>query len=403
MSRLYLEAAGVLDKILYKKVGVKDAVYGSKCSPKQKPALLAMISKTVSNQKLLNEALNSVGAWKEEVKMRKGLLLVMASELLLGSGQIRGGGHVKRYLTERLDQLKDFMQKSGKIVVEQPSNSKKDFPRYVRVNPSRWKSLGSAIAHLKSNGITEVVVDDSVPNLLVVEGKHTKDLVQLESVKRGDILLQDKSTCVSAHALLRNRPPAPSPPIHVIDACSAPGGKTLHILEMLRPGDSLTAVELDEKRAKILNERLLALGDMKKGVKVQVLNCDFLKLFQDDARLSSPVTHINLDPSCSGTGMDGPKTKGEERLRTLASFQSKMLKHAMNAFDQVEVVCYSTCSVLSVENEEVVNSTIDGIFGIDPKPLPAWWKTTGDDGFIRTNPETDNCRGFFLAKLVRKQ
>jgi 16S rRNA C967 or C1407 C5-methylase (RsmB/RsmF family) len=220
-------------------------------------------------------------------------------------------------------------------------------------------------------------------------------------VKRGDILLQDKSTCVTAFALLSGRPQAPSPPIHVIDACAAPGGKTLHILECLRPGDSLTAIELDEKRAKILEERLATLGDTKKGVKVTVLNCDFLKLFQEDSRLGSPVTHINLDPSCSGTGMSGPSTKGKDKLKTLASFQSMMLRHALNAFPQVEVVCYSTCSVLSIENEDVVNSNLQHGFEVDMQPLPEWWNSTCEDGFIRTEPKKDNCRGFFLAKLVR--
>lgn len=401
MSRLYLEAAGILDKILYKKAGIKDAIYSSRCPTKQKPAILGLLCKVVANQKLLNDALNSVGAWKEEVKMRKGMLLVMAAELLIGSGQIRGGGHVKRYLVERLDQLKDYMQKSG-VVITQTKDEKNDLPRYVRVNGGRWKSVDTAIAHLKSQEIPDVKKDETVPNLLIVNGRHTKNLVTLECVKKGDLILQDKSTCISAHTLLWKRPPAPSPSIHVIDACSAPGGKTLHILEMLRPGDSLTAVELDEKRAKILQERLLALGDMNKGVKVQVITGDFLKLFQEDARLSTPVTHINLDPSCSGTGMQGPNTKGEQRLKTLASFQSKMLKHALNAFEHVEVVCYSTCSVLSVENEDVVCSSIEPSFKVDTTPLPSWWKTVGEDGFVRTAPESHNCRGFFLAKLVRE-
>ena len=400
MSRLYLEATGILEKILSKKAGIKDAVYSSKCSAKQKPAILGLVSKTVSNQKLLDAALNSVGAFKAETKMRRGLLLIMTAELVLGSGVIRGGGVVKRYLLEKLDELKDYMVKSGKIV-EQPVNEKKDMPRFVRINATRWKSVDAAIAHLKSKDIPDVVKDDIVPNLIVVSGKHTKALVTLEAVTKGDLMLQDKSTCVSAHALLHGRPKTPSAAIHVLDACAAPGGKTLHILEMLRPGDSLTAVELDPKRAKILEERLAALGDMKKGVKVSVINCDFLTLFQEDARLASPITHINLDPSCSGTGMDGPNTKGEQRLRTLASFQSRMLKHAQNAFEKVQVVCYSTCSVLPIENEEVVNSTLDNSFKVDMKPLPGWWKTTSEDGFVRTTPAANKCRGFFLAKLVR--
>ena len=400
MSRLYLEAGNALEKMIFKKVGMKEAVYSSGCASKQKPAVLGLVSKAFQNQTLLHEALSSVGAFTTEVKMRRGLLLVMTTELLLGSGKIRGGGQVKRFLVERLDALKEHLSKSG-TKVNLPQPEKKTLPRYLRVNTNRIRTLEAAITLLKKNGVTSVVKDAHIPSVLVASNKDTKILVDVDAVKKGDIILQDKSTCVSAFALLKDRP-NPSAPIHVIDACSAPGGKTLHILEQLRPGDRLTAVELDPKRAKVLEQRLSTLGEMNKGVKVQVLQCDFLKLFQDDARLETPVTHINLDPSCSGSGMDGPSTKGKDKLKNLASFQSMMLRHALNGFDKAEVVCYSTCSVEPIENEQVVFANLNDKFTVDEKPLPAWWTSTCEDGFIRTTPEKDNCRGFFLARLVRR-
>jgi putative methyltransferase len=328
--------------------------------------------------------------------MRPELLLVICSELLLGEGKIRGGGQVKRFLTERLGELKAIFEKNGKKI-KQTKVAGSALPRYVRINSSRWKTTQAAIAHLKSKGISELKVDEDIPNLLVMDSKYTKTLVTLDSVKKGDLILQDKSTCVSAFALLKDRPTGR---IHVMDVCAAPGGKTIHILEMLKPGDSLTAIEMDEKRAKVLEERIAALGDSKKGVTVKVINIDFLKLFPEEYQLGH-VTHINLDPSCSGSGMEGPNTKGEKQLQQLASFQSMMLKHAQNAFEKVDTICYSTCSVHSIENELVIKSVLSPAFRLDTQPLPAWWTTTSEDGFIKTTPESHNCRGFFLAKLVR--
>ena len=401
MSRLYLEAASVLEKVFREKIGVKSAVYSSRCAPKQKPSLLALVLKAFANQTILNQALTAIGAFKTEVKMRRALLVVMLTELIFGSGVINGGGHVKKFLMGHIDELRSKFE--GKIQNSKEAD-KPTLPRYVRVNPNRWKSTDAAISYLSKNGVTDVK-KDNVPNLLIIDPKLTKTLVGLEAVKRGDLILQDKSTCVSAFALLHDRPLPPSQPIHVMDVCAAPGGKTIHILETLRPGDCLTAIEMDEKRVKVLEERLAALGDMKKGVKVTVIKEDFLKLFPEDSRLSGliPVTHINLDPSCSGSGMDGPKTNGKKQLQSLASFQSMMLKHAQNAFEKVQTVCYSTCSVFPVENEEVVMSTVSPQFEIHPQPLPKeWWTMTDTDSFVRTAPATHNCRGFFLAKLVRK-
>lgn len=403
MSRLYLETATTFAKISKKKMGLKEAIYSSRCPEKQKPSMLGLISKAVAHKQVLSDILNEIGAFNKESPMRWDVVTVMATELLFGSGTIRGGGLIKRFLMERLDKMKELLEKKG-VSVEAGTNSVetgKILPRYVRVNASRWKSDDAAVAFLKSK-LIRVVKDEQVPHLLLIDSADTKILVTLECVKKGDLMLQDKSTCVSAYALLKNR--KSGNPIHILDVCSAPGGKAIHILEMLQAGDYLTAVERDPKRAAVLQTRLAALANTNKGVTVNVIVDDFLTIFPEDPRLDKtvPITHLNLDPSCSGSGMTStPTTKGDRELRTLAAFQAKMLRHAQLAFETVKVVCYSTCSVLAIENEDVVKAALDEQkFQIDHKPLPAWW--TESDKFVRTIPEKDNCRGFFLARIVRK-
>lgn len=75
------------------------------------------------------------------------------------------------------------------------------------------------------------------------------------------------------------------------------------------------------------------------------------------------VTHIQLDPSCSGSGMTNRLKFGEmaeqelakdtKRLWKLEGLQRRMLLHAMS-FPGVERIVYSTCSVHEEENENVV-------------------------------------------------
>jgi putative methyltransferase len=139
-------------------------------------------------------------------------------------------------------------------------------------------------------------------------------------------------------------------------------------------------------------------------VNLKIINSDFLKFFPEGVTPLPPVTHINLDPSCSGSGMGGPATTDKKRLQTLSNFQQKMLKHAQHAFPSVGTICYSTCSLNEIENESVVTSVVDEFrFEIAKQPLPApWWSMDNDDGWVRITPEKNNCRGFFLAKLVRK-
>jgi putative methyltransferase len=79
------------------------------------------------------------------------------------------------------------------------------------------------------------------------------------------------------------------------------------------------------------------------------------------------VTHIQLDPSCSGSGMtnrlkfgelaDQEMAKDTKRLWNLEALQRRMLVHAMS-FPAVQRIVYSTCSVHEEENESVVRYVI---------------------------------------------
>ncbi len=70
----------------------------------------------------------------------------------------------------------------------------------------------------------------------------------------------------------------------------------------------------------------------------------------------------SLDLCLSVSGMvclrdEGSEPQDEGRLQALASFQLRCLKHTLQ-FPQVQRVVYSTCSVHSQENEEVVSACL---------------------------------------------
>lgn len=131
-------------------------------------------------------------------------------------------------------------------------------------------------------------------------------------------------------------------------------------------------------RFKTLTEQLKRAGalDKKAPGYVSPKLCDFMK---QEPQSYSAVTHMLLDPSCSGSGILGrldylndeqsvTAAEGEtdgaassvatttalsERLKGLASFQLSMIEHAM-CFPSLERLAYSTCSIHHEENEDVV-------------------------------------------------
>ena len=213
------------------------------------------------------------------------------------------------------------------------------------------------------------------------------------------MILQDKASCLPAIAL------DPPPDAVVLDACSAPGNKTLHIAAIMANTGKIFAVEMNKKRFHRLKMNINHHG----AKNVSCLHTDFLNI-DYNIEPYCHVTHILLDPSCSGLGMVtqrvAPLHVPPERLASLARVQKTLLLRALS-FPNVKRVVYSTCSVRKEENEEVVQEVLS--------TNPSWnlarilpnWERRGDTAVmddakkcIRCCPE-DETNGFFLACFVK--
>lgn len=151
-----------------------------------------------------------------------------------------------------------------------------------------------------------------------------------------------------------------------------------------------------------------------------VLNTDFTLLDPNEDRFSK-VTHILLDPSCSGSGLDrldydSSDSELSTRLRNLSTFQTRLLKHALS-FPSVQRVVYSTCSHHAEENERVVKAVLSETSGWrvlrrdeQPNGLRQWHRRGLPEecateeisqGCIRCEKGIDATIGFFAVGFIR--
>ena len=229
-------------------------------------------------------------------------------------------------------------------------------------------------------------------------------------VASGQIILQDKASCFPAKALLGDLPAEWRG--DVLDACAAPGNKTTHAAALLGRRGAVHAFDRDARRLEILARRAA-----EAGAAVEASNADFLSATVATFPAASKIRAVLLDPSCSGSGMDGVERNvmrddaDAARVSKLAAFQTEALAHALEAFPNAERVAYSTCSVHDAENEAVVAAALAARPGWRLRAaLPAWPRRgraaagLGADAaakLVRTDPAADDTIGFFLALFER--
>jgi 16S rRNA (cytosine967-C5)-methyltransferase len=179
---------------------------------------------------------------------------------------------------------------------------------------------------------------------------------------QGYVAVQDAGAQLAA-PLLEARPG-----MRVLDACAAPGGKTVHLLEQ-SPGVELLAVDVDEVRVTRIRENLTRSG---RDAQLAAMDVRALQSGLDPA----PFDRILLDAPCSSTGVirrhpDIKLLRRATDVAPLAAAQLEILQAAFRLLAPGGRLLYCTCSVLPVENEAVVREFLAAEPAARPRRLPA--------------------------------
>ncbi|KAF8348871.1 S-adenosyl-L-methionine-dependent methyltransferase [Amanita rubescens] len=429
----YFEAAKTLDRLDAKEGSIKGVI--ATLPEKDRKRTAALVIETLKYKAVLKDIITASGLLKQERKIKSpNLALVLVHDLLLAPGGIQAGdGPIKQAVLRHKTRLHGELQrlkikrgaKSNTELALSPDERVAQIPRYARVNTISW-TTEEAIPYYVSKGYS--LEESAVNNKTFCKDEHIADLLLFPSETSfhedpnyiyGKLILQDKASCFPAVIL---DPPCGEDAV-VIDATAAPGNKTSHLSALMHNTGKLYAFERNKKRYATLKHMLDKAGCRN----VEALNLDFLAVDPKDPRFCM-ATHILLDPSCSGSGIinrldhlmeteQEVEDRDEERLHKLAAFQKTMLKHAMT-FPNVTRIVYSTCSVHAIENEHVVQATLDtkeakvGKFTLAPQNevLPTWQRR-GQKGqlsdhndaasLVRCVPGEDRTNGFFVACFVK--
>jgi len=207
----------------------------------------------------------------------------------------------------------------------------------------------------------------------------------------------------------------PLPGESVIDVCSAPGGKTTHLAQLMVNKGSLLAMDSNELRLLTVKSNCRRLG------------IDIVKAQQNNGAILAEkylktADKVLIDVPCTGLGVLRRKPDlrwkdyDSKRFEKLTKLQGQILNTASCYLKIGGKLVYSTCSTEPEENEEIVSKFLeehpnfkleDPVGFLKERKLEVYVSSQHKKRkFIQIYPGLSNLDldldGFFMAKMIRR-
>jgi 16S rRNA (cytosine967-C5)-methyltransferase len=253
--------------------------------------------------------------------------------------------------------------------------------------------------------LMEILAEESIEcdngryNQEAIHIRGTSAIEDKASFKKGYYQVQDESSMLVAHIT------DPKPGDIILDMCSAPGGKTTHIAELMKNQGEIVARDIHKHKLKLVEESCSRLGVSIVKTELQ----DGLLLHEGSLERFDKVL---LDAPCSGLGVMRRKPdlrwkKEPENYMELAKLQSRMLSMASRYVKTGGTLIYSTCTINKTENIQVVKDfllnnqqfQLKSLIGQIPESLTC---ESAREGYLELFPNTHGTDGFFIAKIEKR-
>ncbi|NOY01077.1 MAG: 16S rRNA (cytosine(967)-C(5))-methyltransferase RsmB [Verrucomicrobia bacterium] len=217
-------------------------------------------------------------------------------------------------------------------------------PVYLRLNS--LSANPEALTEIRDSEFTHIA-PNAPDDFLRLDGPIPPDWIG-----QGLIYIQDPSTSIACQLL------EPKPGQIILDACGAPGGKTIWLAGAMKNSGQIISCDNDEKRLLRLEENLK---------RSHVSNCelrqiDWLTPDNDSAGFPNPASFdsILIDAPCSNTGVMRRRIDVRWRLqpKDFRSMQTQQLEITRNCLPLLKPgghLVYSTCSLEAEENQQAID------------------------------------------------
>lgn len=288
--------------------------------------------------------------------------------------------------------LKLWLSQYDYAIVKKMCNASNQITK-TTIRCNQLKTTPSKLLQILNNENVSVNASQLLPYAFKIYSYD--NLEKLHSFKKGLYTVQDEASMLVAEIA------SPSINDYVIDVCSAPGGKTTHISEIVQQGH-VVARDISDSKNNLTEENINRLG--LKNVTIQQF--DALKLDKENIEKADIVL---ADLPCSGLGIIRKKPDikynlNEKQIKELIKLQRNILSVIFNYLKPKGILIYSTCTINKKENHENVEWLTNN-FPLKKENVapyvPIILQKSIKDGMLELLPGYHNTDGFFIARLRR--
>lgn len=271
-----------------------------------------------------------------------------------------------------------------------------EFTVWCQKRPPLWlRAQGAGIeelqARLSAHGLT-VSRHQAITNAFCAVNARV-NLYSLPEFRSGQFEVQDIASQLIGLCC------APKPGQRWWDACAGAGGKTLQLAELMQRRGSVIASDIREYK----------LDDLRKRARRAEFPNIICKEWDGKALRSKQQQKfdgvlVDAPCSCSGTWRRNPDARWTTTVadvNEIAALQLKILCNAAGGVKPGGTLIYATCSVMEIENRDVVEKFIQENKNFELEPFINPLNNGLTCGMLQVYPWDANCDAMFVARLRR--
>lgn len=300
--------------------------------------------------------------------------------------------NAKKYDFSEIEDINQFIQTKysvSKYIADRLlSNYDKDFVCNLLSSMSKTPKLFIRANRLKTDFADfKSKLDDMNIDYETVDEKNSifslknfKDISENELFKQGLFSIQDYASMLCVLTL------SPKMGEKVLDICSAPGGKSIFMAELMNNSGSITSLDISSSKLKLLEGQTKRLG-------IDIINTGVNDASINKKEYEGIFDKIVCDVPCSGIGIIRRKPeiryKEFEDINQLIDIQKTILQNSSMYLKINGSIVYSTCTLGKEENFDIVDDFLKRNKNFELISQKEYF------------PNIDDTDGFFVAMMKK--